>query len=66
MDTNNGKKGRFRYNKLFKLLIVKGIKKKGLCELAEINATALVKFGRGRNTDTEILCKICFAPSTVM
>ena len=28
MDTHAGKKGRFSYNKLFKLLIDKGIKKK--------------------------------------
>lgn len=61
MDINAGKKGRFSYNKLFKLLIDKGIKKKSLCELAEISATSLAKLGRGGNTNTEILCKICCA-----
>ena len=61
MDINAGKKGRFSYNKLFKLLIDKGIKKKSLCELAEISATSLAKLGHGGNTNTEILCKICCA-----
>ena len=61
MDTHAGKKGRFRYNKLFKLLIDKKKKKKSLCELAEISATSLAKLGRGGSTNTEILCKICCA-----
>lgn len=61
MDTHAGKKGRFSYNKLFKLLIDKGIKKKSLCELTEISATSLAKLGRGGSTNTEILCKICCA-----
>lgn len=52
METNIGKKGRFSYNKLFKLLIDKGIKKKSLCELAEISATSLAKLGHGGNTNT--------------
>lgn len=61
MDNNVGKKGRFSYNKLFKLLIDKGIKKKDLCELAGISATSLAKLGHGGNTNTEVLCKICCA-----
>ena len=61
METNIGKKGRFSYNKLFKLLIDKGIKKKSLCALAEISATSLAKLRHGGNTNTEILCKICCA-----
>ena len=38
---------RFSYNKLFKLLIDKGIKKKELCEMAEISATSIAKLGHG-------------------
>ncbi len=34
---------RFSYNKLFKLLIDKGIKKKELCEMAGISATSIAK-----------------------
>ena len=61
METNATKKGRFSYNKLFKLLIDKGIKKKDLCEMAGISATSLAKLGHGGNTNTEVLCKICCA-----
>ena len=61
MDTNIGIKGHFSYNKLFKLLIDKGIPTPGSGELAGISATSLAKLGRGGNTNTEILCKICCA-----
>ena len=61
MESNSAKNGRFSYNKLFKLLIDKGIKKKDLCELAGISATSLAKLGHGGNTNTEVLCKICCA-----
>jgi len=52
---------RFSYNKLFKLLIDKGIKKKDLCEKAEISATSIAKLGHGGNVNTEVLLKICDA-----
>lgn len=52
---------RFSYNKLFKLLIDKNIKKKELCEMAEISATSIAKLGNGGNVNTEILWKICNA-----
>lgn len=52
---------RFSYNKLFKLLIDKGIKKKELCEMAEISATSIAKLGHGGNVNSEVLLKICNA-----
>lgn len=52
---------RFNYNKLFKLLIDKGIKKKELCKMAEISATSIAKLGHGSNVNTEVLWKICNA-----
>ena len=52
---------RFSYNKLFKLLIDQGIKKKELCEMAEISATSIAKLGHGGNVNTEVLMKICNA-----
>ena len=52
---------RFSYNKLFKLLIDKSIKKKELCEMAEISATSLAKLGHGGNVNSEVLLKICNA-----
>ncbi len=52
---------RFSYNKLFKVLIDKGIKKKELCEMAEISATSIAKLGHGGNVNSEVLLKICNA-----
>ena len=51
----------FCYNKLFKLLIDRGLKKKDLCKLAGISSTSVAKLGRGDNVNTEVLCKICGA-----
>lgn len=52
---------RFSYNKLFKLLIDKGIKKKELCGMAGISGTSMAKLGHGGNVNTELLLKICCA-----
>ena len=52
---------RFSYNKLFKLLIDKGIKKRELCEMADISATSIAKLGHGSNVNTGVLLKICNA-----
>ena len=51
----------FCYNKLFKLLIDRGLKKKDLCKMAGISSTSVAKLGRGDNVNTEVLCKICEA-----
>ena len=64
MDTNIGIKGHFSYNKLFKLLIDKGIKKKGLCELAGISATSLAKLAAETPIPKSFAKSV--APSTVM
>ena len=52
---------RFSYNKLWKLLIDKRIKKKQLAEMAGISATSVAKLGHGGNVNTEVLLRICFA-----
>lgn len=52
---------RFSYNKLWKLMIDKGINKKTLCEMSGISATSVAKLGNGGNVNTEILLKICTA-----
>ena len=52
---------RFSYNKLFKLLIDKGIKKKELCKMANISATSIAKLGHGGNVNTDVLLRICGA-----
>ena len=47
------------YNKLFKLLIDKRMKKGELCAAAGINGTSLAKLNRGECVTTDILVKIC-------
>ncbi len=52
---------RFSYNKLWKLMIDKGINKKTLREISGISATSVAKLGNSGNVNTEILLKICTA-----
>lgn len=49
------------YNKLWKLLIDKGMKKKDLRLATGITTTALAKLGKNEHVSTEILTKICKA-----
>ena len=52
---------RFSYNKLWKLLIDRGINKKTLRELSGISATSVAKLGKGGNVNTDVLLRICDA-----
>lgn len=47
------------YNKLFKLLIDRNMKKGDLCEAANISSSSLVKLRNGENVNTDILARIC-------
>ena len=49
------------YNKLWKLLVDKGMKKKDLKEITGISATIIAKLGRNENVTTDTLLKICTA-----
>ena len=49
------------YNKLFKILIDRNIKKGDLCEIAKISPSSLAKFRNGANVNTDIIVKICNA-----
>lgn len=49
------------YNKLWKLLIDKNMKKKDLGELASISNSLIAKLGRNENVTVEVLAKICSA-----
>lgn len=51
------------YNKLWKLLIDKELKKKDLCQMAKISEATMAKLGKGANVNTEILVRICKALS---
>ena len=47
------------YNKLWKILIDKGMNKKDLKNATGISTTAIAKLGKGENVTTDTLLKIC-------
>lgn len=54
-------KNSISYNKLWKLLIDKNMKKKDLQEASGISAASVAKLGRNGNVTVEVLVKICCA-----
>lgn len=52
---------RISYNKLWKLLIDRNMKKSDLKEKAGISSASIAKLGRGDNITTDVLLKICEA-----
>lgn len=50
---------RISYNKLWKMLIDKNMKKSDLKEQAGISSASLAKLGKGDNITTDVLIKIC-------
>lgn len=49
------------YNKLWKLLIDRGLYRKDLREMTGISTNALAKMGKGGDVSTQVLGKICKA-----
>ena len=49
------------YKKLWKLLIDRDLKKKDLCEMANVSTYVLGKMNRGDNITTDVLGRICKA-----
>lgn len=49
------------YNKLWKLLIDKGINKKELKRITGLSSASIAKLGKGDNITTDVLLKICEA-----
>ena len=47
------------YNKLWKLLIDKGLNKKELIKLSGVSSSSIAKMTKGQNVTTNVLCKIC-------
>lgn len=47
------------YNKLWKMLIDKGMMKKDLREKTGLTTNAIAKLGKNEHVSTEVLCKIC-------
>lgn len=50
---------RISYNKLWKLLIDKGMTKMELKDAAGVSAASIAKLGKGGNITTDVLLKIC-------
>lgn len=49
------------YNKLWKSLIGKDMKRKDLQDAAGISSASVAKLGKGENITTDVLLKICSA-----
>ncbi|NMB00693.1 MAG: helix-turn-helix transcriptional regulator [Firmicutes bacterium] len=49
------------YNKLWKLLIDKKMKKKDLLNLAEISTSTLAKLGKDQQVSMDVITRICNA-----
>lgn len=47
------------YNKLWKILIDKGMKKNDLKDISGISSASIAKLGKGSNITTDVLLKIC-------
>jgi len=52
---------RICYNKLWKLLIDKGMNRKDLKRVSGISTTSIAKMGKGENITTDVILKICTA-----
>lgn len=50
---------RISYNKLWKMLIDKGMNKHDLKELSGVSSASIAKLGKGENITTDVLLKIC-------
>ncbi len=51
----------YSYNKLWKILIDKGMNKKKLMELTSITGTTMAKMSKGKPVSMEVLGRICEA-----
>ena len=54
-------KTHFNYNRLWKLLIDRGIQKQELQKMSDVSAASIAKMGRGENVTTDVLLRICVA-----
>lgn len=54
------------YNKLWKSLIDKDMKRKDLQDAAGISSASVAKLGKGENITTDVLLKICSALDCIL
>lgn len=51
----------FSYNRLWKLLIDRGLKKQELQQMSDVSPASIAKMGRCENVTTDVLLRICEA-----
>lgn len=49
------------YNRLWKLLIDRGMNKQDLRKLTGLSSSSIAKLGKGQNVNTDVLVRICKA-----
>ena len=54
-------KSEFSYNRLWKMLIDRNMKKGELQEISDVSAASIAKMGRCENVTTDVLLRICDA-----
>ena len=54
-------KSEFSYNRLWKMLIDRNMKKGELQEISNVSAASIAKMGRCENVTTDVLLRICEA-----
>ena len=54
-------KSEFSYNRLWKMLIDRNMKKGELQEISDVSAASIAKMGRCENVTTNVLLRICEA-----
>ena len=59
-------KTHFNYNRLWKLLIDRGIQKQELQKKSDVSAASIAKMGRGENVTADVLLRICEALDCIM
>lgn len=52
-------KSEFSYNRLWKMLIDRNMKKGELQEISDVSAASIAKMGRCENVTTDVLLRIC-------
>ena len=57
---------RISYNRLWKLLIDKNLKKKDLMERCSISSASVAKLTKGDNITTDVLLRICYVKDLIV
>jgi DNA-binding Xre family transcriptional regulator len=61
IESIGGSEMHLSYNKLWKLLIDKGINKTRLTEITHMSPSTMAKLAKNENVNTDVLVRICYA-----